>query len=64
MFWQQPSKAKFVLGLALLLLTPLSLFVRPVTIAAVLRDFLLVIWWAFIVWLLVTGMKESESTDS
>jgi hypothetical protein len=29
-----------------------------------LRDVLLVIWWAFILWLLVTSMKESRPTDS
>jgi len=32
--------------------------------AAVLRDLLLVIWWAFILWLLVTGKKESSRSDS
>jgi len=30
-----------------------------VTKVSVLRDLLLVVWWAFILWLLVTGMKQS-----
>jgi ABC-type uncharacterized transport system permease subunit len=51
-------------GILLLILTPVFLFVRPVTKAAALRDLLLVIWWAFILWLLVTGRKESRPTDS
>jgi hypothetical protein len=32
--------------------------------SAVVRDLLLVIWWAFILWLLITGKKESRPTDS
>ena len=55
---------KIFWGILLLILTPVLLFVRPVTKAAVLRDLLLVIWWAFIAWLLVTGMKESKPTNS
>jgi len=51
-------------GILLLILTPVFLFVRTVTKAAVLRDLLLAIWWAFIFWLLVTGAKESRPTDS
>ena len=51
-------------GIMLLILTPGCLFVRPVTNSAVLRDLMLVIWGAFILWLVVTGMKESKPTDS
>jgi len=51
-------------GLLLLILTPVFLFAKPVTKAAVVRDVLLVIWWAFIFWLLITGKKESKPTDS
>jgi hypothetical protein len=51
-------------GILLLILTPVFLFVRPVSNAAILRDLVLVIWWAFIFWLLVTGKKESKPTDS
>jgi len=61
---QQRAKVKIFWGILLLILTPVFLFVRPVTKAAVLRDLLLMIWWAFILWLLVTGKKESRPTDS
>jgi hypothetical protein len=47
-------------GILLLFLTPAFLFVSPVTKAAVLRDVLLVFWWAFILWLLITGVRESK----
>ena len=60
---QQRAKVKMFWGVLLLILTPVFLFVRPVTKAAVLGDLLLVIWWAFVLWLLVTGMKESRPTD-
>ena len=55
---------KIFWGALLMMLTPVFLFVRPVTKAAVLRDVLLVIWWAFIAWLLITGKKESTPSDS
>jgi hypothetical protein len=61
---QKRAKAKMFSGILLLILTPVFLFVMPVSRAAVLRDLVLVIWWAFIVWLLVSGMKESRPTDS
>jgi hypothetical protein len=51
-------------GIPLLFLTPVFLFVRPGTKAAVVRDLLLAAWWAFILWLLMTGKKESRPTDS
>jgi len=60
----QRASVKMFWGIPLLILTPVFLFVRPVTKAAVLRDLLLAIWWAFIFWLLVTGAKESRPTDS
>jgi hypothetical protein len=55
---------KIFWGILLLFLTPVFLFVKPVTKAAAVRDLLLVIWWAFIAWLLITGRNESRSTDS
>ena len=61
---QQRAGVKLFWGILLLFLTPVLLFVKPVTKAAVLRDLLLVIWWAFIFWLLVTGRKESKRMDS
>jgi hypothetical protein len=61
---QRRTSVKMVWGILLLILTPVFLFVRPVTKAAVFRDLLLVFWWAFILWLLITGMKESRPTDS
>jgi hypothetical protein len=47
-------------GVLLLFLTPAFLFVRPATKPAVLRDVLIVFWWAFILWLLITGRRESK----
>jgi hypothetical protein len=55
---------KIVLGTLLLIFTPLFLFVNPVTERAVLRDLVLVIWWAFILWLILAGIKASKSTNS
>jgi hypothetical protein len=55
---------KIFWGMLLLILTPVFLFVRPVSKGAILCDLLLVIWWAFVLWLLVTGIKESKPTDS
>jgi uncharacterized membrane protein len=61
---QQRPRVKMFWGIVLLILTPVFLFVRPISKAAALRDLLLVIWWAFILWLLITGMKGSRPTDS
>lgn len=58
------TSGKMVWGILLLIVTPVSLFVRPVTGVDVLRDLLLVFWWAFIFWLLSTGLRESRRTDS
>jgi hypothetical protein len=60
---RQRVRWKVVSGILLLILTPVLLFVKPVSRAAIFRDLLLVIWWAFIIWLLVTGFKESKTTD-
>lgn len=49
---QRKRDVKIFWGLLLLFLTPVFLFVSPVTKTAVLRDLLLVFWWAFIFWLL------------
>jgi len=61
---QARAQVKYFFGFLLLFLTPVFLFVKPVTKAAVLRDFLLVIWWVFIFWLLITGRRELQSTNS
>jgi len=61
---QRSYRPKVVWGIILLILTPVLLFVKPVSTAAILRDLALVIWWAFIIWLLVTGFRESKPTDS
>ena len=61
---QRRTSGKMIWGILLLILTPVFMFVRPVTTAAVLRDLLLVFWWAFILWLLITGTRESRPTDS
>ena len=61
---QRRTSLKMGWGILLLILTPVFLFVRPITIAAFLRDLLLMLWWAFILWLLITGMRESRRTGS
>jgi len=58
------SNVKLFWGLLLLILTPVFLFVKPTSKTAILRDLLLVIWWAFVFWLLITGKKESKPTNS
>jgi hypothetical protein len=57
-------RPKVVVGILLLILTPVFLFVKPTTGWAIIRDLMLLIWWAFILWLLVTGFKEPKPTDS
>ena len=59
---QRRTSVKMFWGILLLFLTPAFLFVSPITKAAVLRDVLLVFWWAFILWLLITGVRESKLT--
>lgn len=61
---QRKRDVKILWAILLLFLTPVFLFVSPVTKAAVLRDLLLVFWWAFVLWLLITGVRESKKTDS
>jgi hypothetical protein len=56
---QQSIRSKVILGVILLFLTPALLFVK-INTAAILRDLALVIWWAFIIWLLVTGFRERK----
>ncbi len=55
---------KLVLGTLLLIFTPVLLFVKPATEGAVVRDLVLIIWWAFVLWLLVSGIKASKPTNS
>jgi len=55
---------KLVLGTLLLIFTPVLLFVKPATEGAIVRDLVLVIWWAFILWLLVSGLKAASPTKS
>jgi hypothetical protein len=50
-------------GALLLTLTPVF-FVKPVTEGAILRDLVLVIWLAFVLWLLISGLKASKATTS
>ena len=59
---EERVRPKVVVGVILLILTPLSLFVKPATGTAIVRDLLLVIWWAFVIWLLVTGFREPKPT--
>jgi hypothetical protein len=57
---QQGFRPKVVAGVILLIVTPVLLFVKPISTAAILRDLALAIWWAFIIWLLVTGFREPK----
>ena len=55
---------KIVLGTLLLIFTPVLLFVEPLTEQTMLRDLVLVIWWAFVLWLIVSGIKASKPKKS
>ena len=61
---EKKARPKVLLGMLLLILTPVFLFVKPTTGWAIIRDLMLLIWWAFVLWLLVTGLKEPKPTDS
>jgi hypothetical protein len=61
---EKKARPKVLLGIPLLILTPVFLFVKPTTGWAIVRDLILLIWWACIFWLLLTGLKEPKSTDS
>jgi hypothetical protein len=61
---EKRARPKVVVGILLLILTPVGLFVKPASGGAVIRDLVLVAWWAFVIWLLVTGFKEPKPTDS
>jgi predicted permease len=60
----QGVRWKIVSGIVLLIATPVLLFEKPVSKPAIVPDIALVIWWAFIIWLLVTGFREPRPTDS
>jgi hypothetical protein len=55
---------KKVLGIILLIVTPLRLFVKPATPRDIGYDLVLVIWWAFVIWLLRAGFMESKQENS
>jgi len=59
-----PFNWKLVLGTLLLIFTPVFLFVKPASEGAIMRDIVLVIWWAFVFWLLASGIKTSKQTNS
>jgi hypothetical protein len=61
---EKKARPKVLVGILLLILTPVFLFVKPTTGWGIVRDLMLLIWWAFIAWLLVTGLKEPKPTDS
>jgi hypothetical protein len=61
---EKKARPKVLLGILLLILTPVFLFVKPTTGWGIIRDLMLLIWWSFIFWLLVTGLKEPKPTDS
>jgi hypothetical protein len=57
-------RPKVVVGILLLILTPVFLFVKPTIGWAIIRDLMALIWGAFILWLLVSWFKEPKPTDS
>jgi hypothetical protein len=61
---EKKARPKVLVGILLLFLTPVFLFVKPTTGWAIVRDLGLLIWWAFIFWLLVTGLKQPKPTGS
>jgi len=61
---ERKGKGKLFVGTLLLILTPVFLFVKLTSGWAIVRDLMLLVWWAFRFWLLVTGLKESRPTDS
>ena len=61
---EKKARPKVLVGILLLILTPVFLFVKPITGWAIIRDLMPLSWWAFIFWLLTTGLKESKPTDS
>jgi uncharacterized membrane protein YhaH (DUF805 family) len=61
---QQSGNYKLFWGMLLMLLTPVFIFVKPTGGSAILRDVVLLIWWALIIWLLITGRKKSNQTGS
>jgi len=59
---EKRARPKVVFGILFLIFTPVFLFVKPTTGWAIIRDLMLLIWWVFIFWLLVTGFKEPKPT--
>ena len=60
----QRYNRKLFVGVALLMLTPVLLFVKPVTTGAILRDVALLLWWSFVFWLIVSGLKTTIPKNS
>ena len=54
---------KVVLGVILVIVTPLRLFVKPSGPESLLRDLALLLWWVFLLWLIVSGRKRRQLKD-
>jgi hypothetical protein len=58
---RQYTKWKFVLGLILLIASPIRIFTVPNTPERIGYDLAGVIWWAFVIWLLWSGGFPAQS---
>lgn len=52
---------KFILGLFLLIVSPIWIFKMPNTAERIEIDIVAAVWWIFIVWLLWTGKRDTRS---
>ena len=52
---RQRTTWRIVLGVVLLIATPLRLFTVPNTAEHIGYDLVLVVWWVFVIWLLISG---------
>jgi hypothetical protein len=52
---RQRTTWKIVLGVVFLIATPLRIFTVPNSAERVGYDLVLVVWWVFVAWLLVSG---------
>ena len=52
---------KFILGLVLLIVTPIWIFKMPNTAEHIEIDVIAALWWIFILWLLWVGKRDTRS---
>lgn len=52
---------KFILGLVLLIVSPIWIFKMPNTAEHIKIDVVAAVWWIFILWLLWAGKRDTRS---